>query len=141
MNNINITGRIGSNPEVKKTQSGKSVMQINLAVKRDKEVTDWIPVVLWNQSADFIGQYAKKGDLIEVSGRLQSRSYESQGQKRTVLEVIANNTAILSHADAQKNNSGGNPYPAQNQRQSGYNEPSQPEWGNPIEISSEDLPF
>ena len=141
MNNINITGRIGSNPEVKKTQSGKSVMQINLAVKRDKDVTDWIPVVLWNQSADFIGQYAKKGDLIEVSGRLQSRSYESQGQKRTVLEVIANNTAILSHSDKQQNNSGGNPYPAQNQRQSGYNEPSQPEWGNPIEISSEDLPF
>ena len=134
MNIVNITGRLAREPEVKKTQNGKSFMQNTVAVKRDKENTDWIPVCFWGQSADFLGQYAKKGDLIEVTGRLQTRSYEQNGQKIYVQEVHASNTAILSHSEKDSNRGGGNPMPTDNQRQTAQNEPS---WG----ISDEDLPF
>ena len=130
MNIVNITGRLAREPEVKKTQNGKSFMQNTVAVKRDKENTDWIPVCFWGQSADFLGQYAKKGDLIEVTGRLQTRSYEQNGQKIYVQEVHASNTAILSHSERENKKAEPTPMPGENQRQ---NE----SWG----ISDEDLPF
>ena len=130
MNIVNITGRLAREPEVKKTQNGKSFMQNTVAVKRDKENTDWIPVCFWGQSADFLGQYAKKGDLIEVTGRLQTRSYEQNGQKIYVQEVHASNTAILSHSERESKKAEPTPMPVENQRQT-------QEWG----ISDEDLPF
>ena len=97
MNTINLTGNICGDLELKQTNSGKSVMQFNLAVKRPhtKDTTDFIPLVLWEQSAEYLSRYAHKGSKIGVSGKLTSRQYEDKnGNKRTVFEVVCDSVEI-----------------------------------------------
>jgi single-strand DNA-binding protein len=92
-NEIRIEGRITAEPELRYTQSEKAVCRFTLAVSRewnDRDEADFIPVVAWNTTAKAMAEHVVKGQLLTVAGRLQSRSYETQdGQKRTVLEVIA----------------------------------------------------
>jgi single-strand DNA-binding protein len=97
MNSINLIGNICNDIELKKTNSGKSVVSINLAVKRpySKDTTDFIPLVIWNQSAEYLGQYAHKGSKIAVSGKLTSRKYEDRdGNNRTAYEVVCDSVEI-----------------------------------------------
>ena len=102
MNTICITGRVTQNPELKKTQSGVSVMSLSLAVDRDYKVnnekgTDFIPVILWRKTAEVVSQYTAKGDLLSVVGSLESRKYtDSDGNNRTVWEVKADKVGFLS---------------------------------------------
>lgn len=102
MNTICITGRVTQNPELKKTQSGVSVMSLSLAVDRDykvnnEKVTDFIPVILWRKTAEVVSQYTAKGDLLSVVGSLESRKYtDSDGNNRTVWEVKADKVGFLS---------------------------------------------
>ena len=98
MNAVNITGRLGSAPEVQTTQNGKSVCSFRLAVTRPrtKDTTDWIPCTAWNQSAEYLSKYAGKGNRIGVSGTLTSREYEDKdGNKRTFYEVLCDSVEIL----------------------------------------------
>jgi single-strand DNA-binding protein len=92
-NEVRIEGRITAEPELRYTQSEKAVCRFTLAVSRewsDRDEADFIPVVAWNGTAKAMAEHVVKGQLLTVAGRLQSRSYETQdGQKRTVLEVIA----------------------------------------------------
>ena len=95
MNNICITGRLTSAPEIKKTTSGVSVCSVSVAVDRDYKVngekaTDFIPCVFWSATAEFVGKYFRKGDMIAVVGSLESRKYKDKdGNNRTVWEVKA----------------------------------------------------
>lgn len=95
MNNICITGRLTSAPEIKKTTSGVSVCSVSIAVDRDYKVngeksTDFIPCVFWRGTAEFVGKYFSKGDMIAVVGSLESRKYtDKDGNNRTVWEVKA----------------------------------------------------
>lgn len=101
MNTINLVGNICNDLEVKSTNSGKSVMQITLAVNRPfaKDTTDFIPVVVWNQPAEYLGKYAHKGTKVAVSGKLTSRKWEDKdGNKRTAFEVIADAVEICESA-------------------------------------------
>ena len=80
MNSINITGRLVYEPELKKTSGGTTFISTRIAVQRnDKEkTTDFFNLKAWKSSAEFISKYFHKGDPIEVSGRLQTESYEKQ---------------------------------------------------------------
>lgn len=83
MNNICITGRLTTTPEIKKTTSGVSVCSVSIAVDRDYKVngekaTDFIPCVFWRGTAEFVGKYFKKGDMIAVVGALESRKYKDK---------------------------------------------------------------
>lgn len=80
MNQVNVTGRLVYEPELKTTQSGTSVLSTRIAVSRnDKDkTTDFFNLKAWKSSAEFISKYFHKGDPIEVSGRLQTESYEKQ---------------------------------------------------------------
>ena len=101
MNSINLTGNICNDIELKKTNSGKSVVSFNLAVKRpySKDTTDFIPCQVWNQSADYLSQYAHKGSKIAVSGKLTSRKYEDKdGNNRTAYEVVCDTVEICDAA-------------------------------------------
>lgn len=95
MNNICITGRLTSAPEIKKTTSGVSVCSVSVAVDRDYKVngekaTDFIPCIFWRGTAEFVGKYFNKGDMIAVVGSLESRKYKDKdGNTRTVWEVRA----------------------------------------------------
>ena len=101
INNITILGRLTAEPEVKTTQSGNNVLSFSVAVdrsyqKKDEErQTDFIPCVAWRGTADFIAKWAQKGDVIGVTGELQSRNYEDKnGNKRVAYEVIVGDVSI-----------------------------------------------
>lgn len=93
MNVICIMGRLTADPELRKTQTGKSVVSFTVAVDRNtkEKTTDFLPVVAWNQSAEFICNYFGKGQMIALYGELQSRKYEDKDRnKRTAYEIIVN---------------------------------------------------
>ncbi len=92
LNKAILTGRLTKAPELKQTQNGKSVCSFTIAVdrSRDREKTDFIPIVAWGKTAEFISQWFGKGDLITIAGRIEVRNYEDKnGNKRTATEIIA----------------------------------------------------
>lgn len=92
LDHIVLMGRLTRDPEMRTTQSGKPVTSFSLAVERDfqKDVTDFINIVAWNRTAEFVNSYFTKGQLVAVSGSLQIRNWEDQnGNKRQTAEVIA----------------------------------------------------
>jgi single-strand DNA-binding protein len=105
MNSINLTGNICNDLEVKSTQSGKSVLTFNLAVKRPftRDTTDFIPVVAWDQSAEYLGKYGRKGSRVAVSGKLTTRKFQDKdGNNRTAFEVVADSVELMDgKSDAQ----------------------------------------
>lgn len=87
MNRITLLGRMVADVELKQTPNGVSVVAFTIAVRRDKENTDFIDCVAWRQTAEFIDNYFRKGSTIAVDGSLRTRLYEKDGQKRKVVEV------------------------------------------------------
>lgn len=105
MNTINLTGNICNDVELKKTNSGKSVVSVNLAVKRPftKDTTDFIPIVAWEQSAEYLARYAQKGSKVAVSGKLTTRKYEdSKGNNRTAFEVVCDTVELMNSKSEEK---------------------------------------
>ena len=105
MNSVNLTGNICNDLEVKSTTSGKSVLTFNLAVKRPftKDTTDFIPVIVWEQGAEYLGKYGRKGGRVAVCGKLTTRKYQDNGgNNRTAYEVVADTVELMdSKNDAQ----------------------------------------
>lgn len=99
LNHVTIMGRLVSDPELRATPGGVSVCTIRLAVDRDfknkqtgERETDFINVVAWRQTAEFISRYFAKGRMAVVDGRLQIRPYtDRDGNKRTAADVVAKN--------------------------------------------------
>lgn len=92
LNKVILMGRLTKEPELRTTQSGVAVASFTLAVDRDykKDETDFINIVAWRGTAEFVSKWFTKGQLVAVSGRLQVRTYEdSDGKKRTATEVVA----------------------------------------------------
>ena len=96
MNVICLVGRLVHDPEIKSTKSGSRVSTFAIAVDRNRpaqdgqRMVDYIDIVTWNKTAEFVCNYFKKGSWIAVNGRLETRSYEDKnGNKRKVFEVIA----------------------------------------------------
>lgn len=102
LNQTVLVGRLVKDPELRETDSGNKVTNITLAVPRSyKNIhgeydTDFISCVLWKGIAENTVEYVKKGDLLGVKGRLQSRSYEIEDDKRFVMEVVAEKITFLS---------------------------------------------
>lgn len=96
LNNVVLMGRLTADPELKQTQNGVSVLSFGIAVDRDytqqgeDRQADFINIVAWRQTAEFISRYFTKGQMIALKGSIQTRSYEDkQGNKRTAFEVVA----------------------------------------------------
>lgn len=124
LNKIIIMGRLGKDPELRRTQQGTPVASFSLAVDRDfkdkgsgERVTDWIDVVAWRNTAEFVSKYFTKGRMAVVEGRLQVRDWtDREGNKRRSAEVVADN---IYFGDSKKDgNSGG--YPQGSYQQPGY---------------------
>lgn len=93
MNLVQLHGRLTADPELRRTQSGKSVCSFTVAVDREtkEKETDFVSCVAWNATAEAITRYLSKGRQIIVYGRLQSRKWEDkQGNKRTEWAVVLN---------------------------------------------------
>lgn len=131
MNQTCLIGRITRDPELKKTQSDKSVTSFTLAVNRQfknangEREADFIGIVAWNKTADNIVQWCRKGDLISIVGSINTRNYENQqGQLVYVTEVIANNFQKLESRKAEQQAN-----------------PDSYHGGTPMNVDDEDLPF
>lgn len=113
INSVILSGRIANDLELRHTNTGDvPVITFNLAVERgysvkDKErETDFITVVAWRKTAEFVAKYFEKGDGIGVQGALQTRQYQDkEGNKRTAYEVVADRIHFL---DGKKNRPAGN---------------------------------
>ena len=110
LNRIVIIGRLTRDPELKATSNGTPVATFTVAVDRNftnarnEKETDFIPVVVWRAQAESCGRYLSKGKMVAVDGRLQIRTYEKDGSKRTVAEVVADNVRFLSPKENTSDN-------------------------------------
>jgi single-strand DNA-binding protein len=96
-----LMGRLVADPELKTTTNGVSVSSFRIAVDRayqkqgEERQADFIDIVAWRQTADFVCRYFKKGSMIALQGSIQTRNYEDkQGNKRTAVEVVADNVSF-----------------------------------------------
>lgn len=111
MNQVNLIGRLVRDVELKDLGEGKKVLNNTIAVstnfkKEGGQDTDFIPVVAWNKTAALIHQYCKKGSLIGLSGRIQSRSYVNKENETVyVVEMVINTVNFLSSKPKEEANS------------------------------------
>lgn len=109
LNKIVILGRFTKDPEIRSTNSGKTVAQFTLAVDRPflnqqgQREADFIPVVVWGKAAELVGNSCKKGHRLLVEGRLQIRNFDAKdGTKHWVTEIIANSVEFIERKETPK---------------------------------------
>ena len=161
LNRVVLMGRLVSDPELKTTNSGISVTSIRIAVERnyvrngEERKADFIDVVCWRQTAEFVCRYFGKGSLIAVDGQLQSRTYQTRdGANRTVVEVVADNVSFTGEkrdysGGGYNNQSYGNQsYGAPSYQQAppapaapAYQEPAQPSYQSGSDADFQDMPL
>lgn len=102
INHITLVGNLVRNPEMRMTQSGIPTTQFTLAVTRPPrqegqthEVTDYVKVVTWRKLAETANETLKKGDIVSVEGRLLTRTFEQDGQRKKVVEVEAQSVEAI----------------------------------------------
>lgn len=146
INNVVLVGRLTRDPELKYTANGQAVATFSLAVNRNftnqngEREADFINCVIWRKPAETLANYAHKGTLIGVTGRIQTRNYENQqGQRVYVTEVVADNFQLLEskNSDSSGFNSNQSNYSQNNQSLSKSSSFS----GNSIDIDDDSLPF
>ncbi len=100
MNKAHILGRVGQDIELKKMQSGDSVANFSVAITEKwndkntgekKEATEWVNVVIFGKAADFAEKFVRKGNRVMVEGKIKTRSWEQDGQKKYTTEVVVQN--------------------------------------------------
>ena len=107
LNQVILMGNLTRDPELRQTPSGQNVCSFSLALNRSykdgsgewQEVTDYVDIVAWGPLGERVSQYLHKGSRCLVQGRLQSRSWEQEGQKRTKVEVLAGDVTFLDSRD------------------------------------------
>jgi len=104
-----LIGNLCKEPELRYTPQGTAVVNITLAINRKyksgdelKEETAFVPVVAWGKTAEIINQYCHKGSPLMVEGRIQTRSWEKDGQKQYKTEVVVENIQLLGNKKEEK---------------------------------------
>lgn len=117
LNQVTLMGNLTRDPELRQTPTGQNVTSFSLALNRSykdasgewQEATDYIDIVAWGPLAERVAQYLSKGRRCLVQGRLQSRSWEQDGQKRNKVEVLANDVTFLDSRGKDDDSSGSAP--------------------------------
>ena len=116
LNNVILMGRLTADVELRTTTSGKSVATFRIAVDRpytkqgEEKKADFITIVAWGNTADFVAKYFSKGSMIDLRGEIQTRNYEDKnGNKRTATEVVAREVSFCGSKNESNNASGGTP--------------------------------
>ena len=130
VNRVTLVGRLGRDPETKFTGAGQAVANFSIATDetyKDKngarqKRTEWHRIIVWGKQAEIAQQYLKKGALIFIEGRIQSREWEKDGEKHRSFEIVSSNFRML---EAKKNGT----------------QAAQTEPGESTEITDEDIPF
>lgn len=123
-NHVVLVGNLAQDPELRSLQNGTSVLTVGVAINESRkdqdgnwiEETSYFDVTIWGRTAEVVGEYAKKGTPVLVSGRLKQESWEHEGQRRTKVKVVADSVNILSFEngsdsdDRRNGSSNGNGY-------------------------------
>lgn len=148
LNVVALMGRLVADPELRKTSSDVSVATFRIAVDRafvrqgEERQADFISIVCWRQTADFVCKYFHKGDMIALNGRIQTRSYEdNQGNRRTAFEVVADNISFTGSKRDSSSMGGG--YDGGNRNMAGAAQPAAfTSGGDDFELLGDnDMPF
>ena len=137
INNVTLVGRLTRDPELRYTPSNIAITTFNLAVNRNFKnqagdcEADFINCMIWRQQAENFANWCKKGNLVGITGRIQTRSYENrQGQRVYVTEVVADTFQLLEKRDNTANYSN-----IEDQMPASFGAT------NPLDISDDDMPF
>lgn len=135
INSVTLVGRMAGDAELKYVNESMAIATFRLAVNRNfkgqdgKREADFINCVIWRQQAENLANWAKKGALIGITGRIQTRSYENQqGQRVYVTEVVAESFQVLEKRDNTAN-------------QNSMTEQMPPSFASPMDITDDKLPF
>ena len=135
INNVTLIGRLTRDAELRYTPSNIATAQFNVACNRNfknangEYDADFINCVMWREQAERFCNWTKKGMLVGITGRIQTRSYEGNDGKRVyVTEVVAENFQVLEKRDNTAN-------------QNSMTEQMPPNYANPMDIDESDLPF
>lgn len=135
INNVTLIGRLTKDVELKRTPSDIATAQFTIACNRNfknangEYDADFINCVMWREQAERFCNWTKKGMLVGITGRIQTRSYEENDGKRVyVTEVVAENFQLLEKRDNTAN-------------QNSMTEQTPPNYANPMDIDESDLPF
>ena len=108
INRVELLGRVGSDPELRKTHNGTTVVQLRVATDRRRRdesgenQTDWHTVVCWDKQAEAVAQYVHKGERVYVSGRLNQHSWETDsGERRSRTEMHASEVIFLGSSNGR----------------------------------------
>ncbi|GAB7306739.1 single-stranded DNA-binding protein [Enterococcus gallinarum] len=153
INNVTLVGRLTKDPDLRYTPNGTGVASFTLAVNRNftnqtgERGADFINCVIWRKPAETLANYARKGTLLGLTGRIQTRSYDNQqGQRVYVTEVVADNFQLLeSKATSEQRRQN----ESQASNRNAYNQPNPDNFpsetdmprSSSIDISDDDLPF
>lgn len=141
MLNVSILqGRLCADPELKHTQNNVAVVSFTVAVERsyvksgEERQADFIDVVCWRNTAEFVCKYFRKGQMIALQGSIQTRTYtDKDGNKRKAVEVVADNVHFADSKRSTDEAQSAQPQPCSNSKQANYSE---------IDIDNDDdLPF
>lgn len=148
INRVVLVGNLTKDPQYSKTQSGISLARFTVAINRrfgQNEETDFINCVAWRQSADFLNQYAKKGNTVGVEGRISTRNYDdpNTGKKVYVTEVTADNVQLIGSRASKETQTTSQTSNASSGYYADNTNASDDDFntGPLLDISSDDLPF
>ena len=145
INKVILVGNVGMEPEVRSLETGVKVARIRLATSErifnrqtneSTEHTEWHTITLWRSLAEVVDKYVHKGSQLYIEGRLRSREWEQDGQKRYATEIVADEMKLLGrrqdNAPQQSGYQGGYQQPAQpHYQQPAYQQPAQPQYQQP----------
>lgn len=151
LNQANIIGRVGKDPEVRYLPSGEAVANFSIATSekwKDKatgeprEETEWHRISTFGRLAEIVGEYVKKGALVYVSGKIKTRSYEQNGETKYATEIRANEMKMLSGRNdgQQQGDTGGYERPRP-QRQQPQQRPAPAAQKSGFDDMDDDIPF
>src|SRR6185295_7513166 len=129
LNKVLLLGNLGADPELKVTQGGQAILKLRLATTESyldrnntrQERTEWHSVTLWGKRGEALAKFLQKGERIFVEGRIQTSSYEKDGEKRYRTEVVANNIILAGRGKGGSagDDAGGGGYERRPPRDSG----------------------
>lgn len=134
INKVILVGNVGMDPEVRSLETGVKVARIRLATSErifnrqtneTTEHTEWHTVTLWRGLAEVVDKYVHKGSQLYIEGRLRSREWEQDGQKRYATEIVADDMKLLGRRQEG--------VPQQGGYQGGYQQPAQPQYQQPAQ--------
>lgn len=156
LNQVNLIGRLGQDPEVKYLPNGDAVCNLSLATSErwkdkqsgeQKESTEWHRVVLFGKLAEIACQYLSKGTMVYFQGKLKTRQWEKDGEKRYTTEIHANEMKMLGSKDdgggSRDGNNAQQPRPAAQQSRPAQQQQSRPapQQQQPQDDFDSDIPF